>query len=79
VGAIVAVLTAGGGCSGLIGGVLKGLTGLLGGSVPATIDGLGCGLSFCISGYFTQTVSPMPRPQFGTGKDYGAVVIGRTG
>lgn len=42
-----------------------------------------CGLlglaNACIYGYFTKTLVTSPRPVFGTGNNYGATVIGRTG
>jgi Flp pilus assembly protein TadG len=45
---------------------------------PALASAL-CGLSNCIYGYFTKAVVPAARPVFGTGTNYGATVIGRTG
>jgi Flp pilus assembly protein TadG len=38
-----------------------------------------CGLNACLYGYFTKSLVTMPRPVFGTGNNYGATVIGRTG
>jgi hypothetical protein len=52
---------------------------LTGGLLPGVAGLLCTALSDCIYGYFTQTIVPKPRPVFGTGRNFGATVIGRTG
>jgi Flp pilus assembly protein TadG len=68
--------------------VVTGYTSLLPGVVSAVssitnlvpaLASLLCGLANCIYGYFTQALVPTSRPVFGTGTNYGATVIGRTG
>jgi hypothetical protein len=64
--------------------VLPGLTGALtstisGGSLTTVLNKTLCGLSNCIYGYFTKSLVPMVKPKFGTGSNFGATVIGRTG
>ena len=38
-----------------------------------------CTLSACVFGYFTKTLVPRSNPRFGTGNNFGATIIGRTG
>jgi len=65
----------------LLGGLLAGVTSTLSGTGGLTnpVNTVLCGVGQCIYGYFTRTVVPMSRPTFGTGGNYGATVIGRTG
>ena len=67
----------GGGVSGLLGSVGSLITGS---ALFSVLNSTLCSLlGACIYGYFTRTVLPERNPQFGTGKDYGATIIGRTG
>jgi putative Flp pilus-assembly TadE/G-like protein len=61
----------------VIGALFPDVPGILGGMPPDA--GVQCAGGSCIWGYFTKTVLTMPKPQFGTGNNYGATVIGRTG
>ncbi|GAB2625694.1 hypothetical protein Aab01nite_16030 [Paractinoplanes abujensis] len=62
-----------------LGGLLGSAANLLSpGGVPSLVQNVLCTLN-CIYGYFTRTVVPIDNPVFGTGSDYGATVIGRTG
>ncbi|MBL7262184.1 TadE/TadG family type IV pilus assembly protein [Paractinoplanes lichenicola] len=64
----------------LIPGVLQSVANLLSpGGVPSLLEKALCTISSCIYGYFTRTVVPIDNPVFGTGSDFGATVIGRTG
>jgi hypothetical protein len=66
------------GYTGLLGGLL-GAVSSLSNTVPA-IAKLLCGLQMCIYGYFTKAVIPTHLPtRFGTAKNFGVTVIGRTG
>ncbi|HWS33117.1 MAG TPA: Tad domain-containing protein [Actinoplanes sp.] len=63
----------------LLGGVLTGVGSLLSGGLLAALQTILCSTSACIYGYFTKTLLPRSRPRFGTGQNFGATVIGRTG
>ncbi len=63
----------------LLPGVLTGVGSLLNGNLPGLLQSILCGTSSCILGYFTKTLVPVNAPVFGTGPNYGATVIGRTG
>jgi Flp pilus assembly protein TadG len=52
---------------------------LTGGTLFALLNSVLCGTGKCIYGYFSRTVVPSTNPQFGTGNDFGATIIGRTG
>ncbi|MCY1145603.1 Tad domain-containing protein [Actinoplanes sp. Pm04-4] len=67
------------GYTSLLGGLLTGVGSLLNGSAPGLLQNLLCGVSQCILGYFTKTLVPLDSPSFGTGPNFGATVIGRTG
>jgi Flp pilus assembly protein TadG len=67
------------GASGPVAGVLGTVGSLLSGSLLNAVSNLLCGLSSCIYGYFTKTLVPQARPQFGQPNSFGATVIGRTG
>ncbi|MBM2620250.1 Tad domain-containing protein [Actinoplanes sp. LDG1-06] len=67
------------GYTSLLGGLLNGVGSLLNGSAPGLLQNALCGLSQCILGYFTKTLVPVDSPNFGTGPDFGATIIGRTG
>jgi hypothetical protein len=59
--------------------VLTGVGSLLNGNLPGLLQSTLCGASSCILGYFTKSLVPVDAPVFGTGPNYGATVIGRTG
>jgi hypothetical protein len=63
----------------LLSGLLSGVGSILTGGLLTGLNSTLCGLTNCVLGYFTKTLVPMPRPVFGTGPNYGATVIGRTG
>jgi Flp pilus assembly protein TadG len=64
----------------LLGGLIKGLTSILSGGLAQGINDVLCITSACITGYFTKTLTPATRPTgFGTGQNFGATVIARTG
>jgi hypothetical protein len=67
------------GYTSLLGGLLSGVGSLLNGGLAGLLQGALCGLSQCILGYFTKTLVPLDSPTFGTGGNFGATVIGRTG
>ncbi|MCM4077853.1 pilus assembly protein TadG-related protein [Paractinoplanes hotanensis] len=67
------------GYTSLLGGLLSGVGSLLNGGLPGLLQSALCGLSQCILGYFTKTLVPLDSPTFGTGPNFGATVIGRTG
>ncbi|NMO56183.1 hypothetical protein HH310_34020 [Actinoplanes sp. TBRC 11911] len=69
------------GYTGLLGGLLGAVGSLVtGASLFSVLNTALCSaLSSCIYGYFTRTLTPQQNPQFGTGNDYGATIIGRTG
>nr|WP_221379630.1 Tad domain-containing protein [Actinoplanes polyasparticus] len=67
------------GWTSLLGGLLSGVGSLLNGGLPGLLQSALCGLSQCILGYFTKTLVPLDSPTFGTGPNFGATVIGRTG
>lgn len=67
------------GYTGLLSGVLSGVGSLLGGGLFAALATILCGTGSCIYGYFTKTLIPRNKPQFGTGPNFGATIIGRTG
>jgi Flp pilus assembly protein TadG len=48
-------------------------------NVLPSVSTLLCGVANCIYGYFTKALVPAARPVFGTGSNYGATMIGRTG
>ncbi|GIE28406.1 hypothetical protein Ait01nite_014510 [Actinoplanes italicus] len=66
-------------------GLLGGLGGLVGSasSLTGLVPGIAkllCGLQLCIYGYFTKSVVPEHLPKaFGSGRNFGVTVIGRTG
>ncbi|GID33317.1 TadE/TadG family type IV pilus assembly protein [Paractinoplanes brasiliensis] len=64
----------------LIPGVTQAAANLLSpGGVPSLLQKALCTVSACAYGYFTRTVVPVDNPLFGSGADFGATVIGRTG
>ncbi|WP_203816172.1 Tad domain-containing protein [Paractinoplanes ferrugineus] len=64
----------------LLGGLVKGLTSILSGGLAQGINDVLCITSACITGYFTKLLTPATRPTgFGTGQNFGATVIARTG
>ncbi|MEU4239853.1 pilus assembly protein TadG-related protein [Actinoplanes sp. NPDC026619] len=64
----------------LLGGLIKGLTSILSGGLAQGINDVLCIVSACITGYFTKVLTPATRPTgFGTGQNFGATVIARTG
>ncbi|MCO8269830.1 Tad domain-containing protein [Actinoplanes sp. TRM 88003] len=64
----------------LLPGVLTSVANLLqGNGLPSVLQKLLCTISACIYGYFTKTLVPVDLPNFGTGPDFGATIIGRTG
>ncbi|GAA1651975.1 TadE/TadG family type IV pilus assembly protein [Actinoplanes couchii] len=67
------------GYSSLVPGVVNSVTSLLSGGLLGALTTLLCTTAACITGYFTKTLIPHSRPQFGTGPNFGATVIGRTG
>ncbi|MEU4690357.1 hypothetical protein [Actinoplanes sp. NPDC023714] len=69
------------GFSGLLGGLLGGVSSILSGNLLDALTKVLCDVaSGCIYGYFTKTLVPTYQPRFGTGTNvYGATVIGRTG
>jgi hypothetical protein len=67
------------GYTSLLGGLVSGVGSLLNGGLPGLLQNTLCGLSQCILGYFTKTLVPLDSPSFGTGPNFGATVIGRTG
>ncbi|WP_250004465.1 Tad domain-containing protein [Actinoplanes sp. M2I2] len=67
------------GYTALIPGLLSGVGSLLNGGVAGLLQSVLCGTSQCILGYFTKTLVPVDIPSFGTGPNFGATVIGRTG
>jgi hypothetical protein len=67
------------GYTGLLTGVLSGVGSLLTAGLAPGISNLLCGLSACVYGYFTKALIPKAKPVFGTGQNFGAMVIGRTG
>ena len=52
---------------------------LTGGTLFDLLNKTLCGTGSCVSGYFTKSLVAEYRPQFGTGRNFGATVIGRTG
>lgn len=67
------------GYTGLLGGVLSGVGSLLSGGLLDALAKILCGVGSCIYGYFTKTLVPRSQPVFGTGRNFGATVIGRIG
>ncbi|SDS56613.1 Tad domain-containing protein [Actinoplanes derwentensis] len=67
------------GYSTLIPGVVNSVSSILSGGLLAALTTLLCTTAACIYGYFTKTLVPHSRPVFGTGPNFGATVIGRTG
>jgi hypothetical protein len=67
--------------TGLLGGLLGGVPSVLtgAGNLTSVVNSALCGVSQCIYGYFTQTLVPRSKPFFGTGGNFGATVVGRTG
>ncbi|GIM94605.1 Tad domain-containing protein [Paractinoplanes toevensis] len=64
----------------LLGGLFSGINSILSGSLAAGLNDVLCITSACITGYFTKILAPASRPTgFGTGQDFGATVIARTG
>jgi hypothetical protein len=64
----------------LLGGLLTGVGSLIsGGGVPSLLSATLCGVGSCVYGYFTRTLVPQSHPVFGTGTNFGATIIGRTG
>ncbi|MFD0517881.1 Tad domain-containing protein [Paractinoplanes durhamensis] len=64
----------------LLGGLVKGLGSILSGGLTQGLNDVLCIVSACITGYFTKTLVPLSRPTgFGTGQNFGATVIARTG
>ncbi|GIF00042.1 Tad domain-containing protein [Paractinoplanes rishiriensis] len=67
------------GYTSLLPGVVGAVGSLLSGGLLPAVANILCGLSACIYGYFTRTLVPKAAPVFGTGPNFGATVIGRTG
>ncbi|MBU2664190.1 hypothetical protein KOI35_11875 [Actinoplanes bogorensis] len=68
------------GYTSLLSGLLTGVGSFLQtGGVPSLLQSTLCGASQCIYGYFTKSLVPVDTPVFGTGPDYGATIIARTG
>jgi hypothetical protein len=69
------------GYSSLLGGLVGAVGSLLsGGSLAPTVASTLCSVvSTCVYGYFTKSLVPESHPVFGTGTNYGATIIGRTG
>jgi Flp pilus assembly protein TadG len=68
------------GYTGLLPGLFGGAGSLLsGGGLAPLLASTLCGLSSCVYGYFTKSLVPQSHPTFGSGANYGATVIGRTG
>ncbi|GIF18992.1 Flp pilus assembly protein TadG [Actinoplanes tereljensis] len=64
----------------LLGGLFSGINSILSGNLAAGLNDVLCITAACITGYFTKTLAPATRPTgFGTGQDFGATVIARTG
>jgi Flp pilus assembly protein TadG len=64
----------------IIGGLFKTINSVLTGALPQGINDALCLTSACVTGYFTKSLVPVTRPTgFGTGQDFGATVVGRTG
>jgi hypothetical protein len=63
----------------LLAGVGSAVGSILNGGLLPGVAAVLCGLSSCIYGYFTKTLVPQHSPVFGTGPNYGATVIARTG
>ncbi|MBB2949264.1 hypothetical protein FB565_009069 [Actinoplanes lutulentus] len=69
------------GFSGLLGGLLGGVSSILSGNLLDALVKILCDVaSGCIYGYFMKTLVPTYQPHFGSGTNtYGSTIIGRTG